>query len=226
MQCQGECHKTGECAGVVQKVSVYGYGLFGWAFTYCDTAIAVDRARGFTVKLDAEQTEGDLEQRESEQEQAARLAEQNAKLEGNPRTIQEQINREVELFGELVEPFGPNWQRDMMGYNKFDLVQALKNCLQRAEKSRQGERAADAEIVRLQAENNRLRMESGEMFTELSAHHSTPEAKEARILAWGEVDRLKAVVDAKDAEIVRLRAELAAYETAARAAGLRLIETI
>ncbi len=94
-----------------------------------------------------EATEGDMEQREAEQEQAAR----KAKQEGNPRTIEEQIDREVELFGELVEPFGPNWQRDMMGYNKFDLVQALKNALQREQKAQATLRSQAEEIERLRA---------------------------------------------------------------------------
>ena len=83
-------------------------------------------------------------------------AAQKAKAEGNPRTIEEQINREVELFGELVEPFGPNWQRDMMGYNKFDLAQALKSALQRVEFFRQGELSAEEQNERLRAENAAL----------------------------------------------------------------------
>ncbi len=51
MKCEGTCSAEGLCAGEVKKVEVSGNGWIApWVFNYCETAIAVDTAHGFTVE--------------------------------------------------------------------------------------------------------------------------------------------------------------------------------
>ena len=51
MKCDGECNKPEDCKGVVRKVKVTGNGLISpWFFNYCETAIEVDKSRGFIVE--------------------------------------------------------------------------------------------------------------------------------------------------------------------------------
>ena len=51
-KCEGTCLREGECSGEVKEVIVSGNGFSGpLFFSYCDTAIEVDRANGFLVEI-------------------------------------------------------------------------------------------------------------------------------------------------------------------------------
>lgn len=51
MKCQGECRQDDTCTGEVKFVSVTGGGFKGsFNFFYCDTAIQIDKDRGFMVE--------------------------------------------------------------------------------------------------------------------------------------------------------------------------------
>lgn len=80
-------------------------------------------------------------------------------------SLQEQAARaahEAEQNADAEDPFGKHWQKLMLCHSKHDLVETLKNALQRADKTYKEARVIDDERVRLhglledmQAEINR-----------------------------------------------------------------------